>query len=119
MNEDTLAHERLDTYQAALSFAELADGIHRRLPKAKGQLGDQLKRASESIVLRIAEGVGVEKGTAEQRRHWRAARGSALECSAVLDLCRIRKTVPVETLDEGRGLLLRLVRMLSGLARSS
>jgi four helix bundle protein len=108
--------ERLDAYRVAIMFAELAHPIGRRLPRTKGQLGDQLERAAESIVLRIAEGAGCELKSADQKRHFRAARGSAMECAAILDICRIRGIGTLVQLDEGRQLLLRLVKMLSRLA---
>ena len=108
--------ERLDAYRVALAFAELAHPLSRRLPRTKGQLGDQLERAAESILLRIAEGAGCELRSADQRRHFRAARGSAMECAAVLDICRIRGVGAPEQLHKGRELLLRLVKMLSRLS---
>jgi four helix bundle protein len=108
--------DRLDAYRVAVSFAELSHPLARRLPRAKGQLGDQLERATESIVLRIAEATGCELKSADQRRHFRAARGSAMECAAILDICRIRGIGTAAQLADGRGLLLRLVKMLSRLA---
>jgi len=115
---ETLAHERLDAYRLAVHFCELAQAITARLPRSKGQLGDQLARASEGIVLRIAEGAGAEFRSADQKRYFRSARGSALECAAVLDICRIRRVGTTEQLQHGRVLLVRIVQMLSKLARS-
>ncbi len=114
---DLFAHERLDAYRVAVEFIEVADGLARRLPKTKGQLGDQLTRASEGIVLRIAEGAGAEYRSADQKRYFRSARGSAMECAAVLDICRTRQVGSAEQLAAGRALLIRLVQMLSRLAR--
>lgn len=116
MAEIRFGHEKLRVWGVALEFLDLAAGIARRLPRAKGQVGDQLQRASESICLRIAEGGGLENGSAEQRRHYLAARASALECAAVLDVARVRKAVSDAGRDEGRVLLDRIVRMLSKLA---
>ena len=110
-------HERLDAYRVALEFCELAHGLANQLPRAKGQLGDQLERASESILLRIAEGAGAAWRSADQRRHFRAARGSAMECAAVLDVCRIRRVGDEQLHQRGRALLLRLTQMLSKLSR--
>lgn len=109
-------HERLEVYRVALEFLELATEVARRLPRTKGQVGDQLQRASESICLRIAEGAAMENGSAEQRRHYRAARGSAFECAAVLDVARARRALDGDRRIEGRILLDRLVRMLSKMA---
>lgn len=114
---ERLAHERLDAYRVALEFLALAQALTGRLPRVKGQLGDQLARASESIVLRIAEGAGCEWRSAEQKRHFRAARGSVLECSAALDICRIRRVGSDEQLADCRLLLVRLARMLTRLCR--
>ena len=108
--------DRLDAYRVAVTFAELSHLLARRLPRTKGQLGDQLERATESFVLRIAEATGCELKSADQRRHFRAAPGSAMECAAILDICPIRSIGTPAPLHEGRVLLLRLVRMLSRLA---
>ena len=51
-----LDHERLDVYQLALEFFDLADDIIESLPRGRGHLADQLSRASLSIVNNIAEG---------------------------------------------------------------
>lgn len=64
---ERLVHERLDVYQVGLEFLTLAHDLVRRLPRTKGQLGDQLERAAESIVLRIAEAAGAETGSPLQR----------------------------------------------------
>lgn len=113
---DLFAHEKLDAYRVAVEFLELAQVLTRRLPRTKGQIGDQLGRASEGIVLRIAEGVGAEWQSADQKRYFRSARGSALECAAALDVCRARRVGTPQQLTEGRQLLLRLVQMLTKLS---
>ena len=79
-NTDSFAHERLDAYRVAVEFLDIAEALSKRLPRTKGQLGDQLARASEGVVLRIAEGAGAEYRSADQKRYFRSARGSAMEC---------------------------------------
>ena len=116
MSDIQFGHEKLRAYQVSLTFLDLAVELARRLPRAKGQVGDQMQRAAESICLRIAEGGGLENGSAEQRRHYRAARASALECAAILDVARARQALTAERRQEGRELLDRIVRMLSKLA---
>ena len=111
-------HDRLDAYRVAIEFCVLADVLCRRLPRTKGQLGDQLTRACEGIVLRIAEGAGAEWRSADQKRYFRSARGSAMECAAVLDICRTRGVGSPEQLQHGRQLLIRLVQMLTRLAKA-
>lgn len=114
---DVFAFERLDAYRLAVEFLAVAEVLTRRLPRTKGQLGDQLARASEGIVLRIAEGAGAELKSADQKRYFRSARGSALECAAVLDICRVRRIGSVAQLEQGRALLVRIVQMLTRLSR--
>ncbi len=48
-------------------------------------LRDQLLRASSSVVLNTAEGFG-SSSRGIKRRHYEIARGSAIECVAILDL---------------------------------
>ena len=117
-NAETFAHERLDAYRVSVEFLDIAAALSSRLPRTKGQLGDQLARASEGVVLRIAEGAGAEYRSADQKRYFRSARGSALECAAVLDICRIKAVGTPDQLEQGRALLLRIVQMLTRLSRS-
>ena len=91
-NLELFSHEKLDVYKVALEFLQLAQHLSRALPRSKGQLGDQITRASQGIVLCIAEGAGVAWHSAEQKRFFRSARASSMECAAVLDICRIRGT---------------------------
>lgn len=116
-HQELFAHERLDAYRVARDFLVLAHGLGRQLPRTKGQLGDQLTRASEGIVLCIAEGAGTAWHSAEQKRFFRSARASALECAAILDICQVRSTGKPEQMAEGRLLLMRLVKMLTRLCR--
>lgn len=116
-HQELFAHERLDAYRVAREFLELAHQLSRQLPRNKGQLGDQLTRASEGIILCIAEGAGTAWHSAEQKRFFRSARASTLECAAVLDICQIRAVGKAQQLADGRLLLMRLVKMLTRLCR--
>src|SRR5262245_54528661 len=55
---DHFEHERLDVYKAVLDFLNLADEVVEHLPRGRGNLSDQLQRASTSILLNLAEGAG-------------------------------------------------------------
>jgi len=97
-------HEKLDVYRFSLSLYEWAESL--------------LDRAKTSIVLNIPEGNG--KLTARNRcRFFDNARGSALECSACLDLTRIKTFINAEEAEEGKRQLSRIVSMLVGLIRSN
>jgi len=74
--------ESLDAYRVALEACRLAAPTAQALCP---NLRDQLLRASSSVVLNIAEGFGsCSRGI--KRRHYEIARGSAIECVAVLDV---------------------------------
>ena len=74
----------------------------------------QLDRASVSIVLNIAEGAG-RRTPADKARFFAIARGSATECAAVLELLAARTVLTAQAHRHGRGLLVRIVQMLTRL----
>jgi len=111
-----LAHERLDVYQRAIEFLALSVKVLETFPRCHGNLVDQLRRAALSIPLNIAEGVG-KNTTDDQRRYFAIARGSAMECAAILDACRILKLVEAAQVEQGKGLLERVVGMLTKMCR--
>lgn len=110
-------HERLDVYSAAIDFVVLADDVVEQLPRGRAYLSDQLQRAATSIALNIAEGAGEFSGP-EKARFYRIAKRSATECAAVLDVVRLLELTSPDRLAAGRDLLLRLVSMLTKMARS-
>jgi len=111
-----LDYERLDVYQCALRFAALSFRILQAIPRPQSDLADQLRRAATSIPLNIAEGAG--KTTNKDRaRYYATARGSAMECGAVLDLLQMQGLVEAGIGEEGKRLLERLVAMLSRMCR--
>ena len=75
---------RLDVYGCAISFFKLAVPLTERAPPGYHSLNDQLRRAAVSIPLNIAEGSG--KFDKDERRYFMIARGSALECAAIIDV---------------------------------
>jgi four helix bundle protein len=108
-------HEKLEVYQNSIVFVSWVDELLKDIPKSLA-VYNQLERASTSIPLNIAEGNG--KYTAADRcRFFDIARGSALECAACLDVLVVRKRI--ESADEGKAMLVRIVSMLVGLIRST
>jgi four helix bundle protein len=103
-----LDFERLDVYRVALEFQALASSID--LPQGRRELRDQLERAALSIVLNTAEGAG-RTGAADKARFFAMARGSAMECAAVLDVLRATRIAPWLICVRGRSLLVRIVQM--------
>ncbi len=106
--------ERLDVYAVALQFPGLAMVLACR---ADSIVRDQLRRASLSCVLNIAEGAG-QRSRPQKRRFYGIARGSAMECAAVLDVLRLRSVAACAEGRQGRSLLVRMVQMLTRLDQS-
>jgi four helix bundle protein len=97
-----------------MEFLATAFTLIDKLPKGFAHLGDQLKRASLSVPLNIAEGSG-KSSPAERRRFFEIARSSALECSAIINCARVLKLCDQTLIIKNRSLILRIVQMLSKL----
>ncbi len=106
-------HEKLTVYKKALSFIEWTQDLFERLSK-RTSARDQLERASDSIVLNIAEGNG-KFSKKDRGRFFQIAHGSALECSACLDVFVARKVCGGTDITVGKEMLEEVVKMLCGL----
>jgi len=106
-----LGFQRLDVYRCAVRLLALASALAARLPRGNGELADQLRRAALSIPLNIAEGSGKEGR--DSARFYAIARGSALECAAVLDAMEALGLVAAAAVAEERELVERIVSMLT------
>ena len=116
MNE--FEHERLDVYRAAIELFVVADAVAATLPRGRGYLADQLRRAASSISVNIAEGAG-EFASDEKARFYRIARRSATESAAILDACRALSLTTDSSSEAGRAVLLRIVAMLTAIVKKS
>jgi four helix bundle protein len=103
--------ERLDCYRLAREFYGRVANL---APHGSG-LGDQLRRAAASIVLNLAEGAG-RTSQREKARFTAIARGSALECQAVLDLLSMDSRKP-EVMAQAQAILIRVIQTTTGLWR--
>jgi four helix bundle protein len=110
-------HQRLDVYGIAPDFVIAADDIVEQLPKGRGYLVDQLRRASTSIAFNIAEGAG-EFSSVEKARFYRLARRSATESAAILDVCSRLGLIAEEHHSAASDLLHSIVSMLTRLAKN-
>ena len=106
--------ERLDAYGVARAFQALTA---RLVPKLPGPFRDQLERASLSILLNLAEGVGRTQ-PADKARYYAISRGSASECAALVDAVRARGWAEQTLCAEARGLLVRIVQMTTRLEQA-
>lgn len=111
-----LDHERLDVYGCSLDLVARASELTSALPKGYSALGDQLRRASISIPLNIAEGAG-KTSLRERARFHSIARGSAMECGAILDVIGRLGLAKDDDLSGSKALVVRIVSMLSKMCR--
>ena len=107
--------QRLDVYRCAAQFLGHAAGLASRPPRGYAALGDQLRRAALSKTLNIAEGSG--KPDRDAKRFYGIARGSALECAAILDPFGALGFVAAQELAPPNELLERVVSMLTRMSR--
>jgi four helix bundle protein len=117
MSEIYLDHEKLKVYQKAVEFTVWVHKILLSI-KTKNSANDQFERASDSIVLNIAEGNGKYSGK-DRCRYFDIAKGSSLESAACLDVLYAKELINKETLFEGKTQLKEIVSMIMGLIKSN
>lgn len=111
-----ISYKNLDVYKAATEYLALSIKLVTEIPRGNGALVDQLRRASLSIPLNIAEGSG-KNSRADGARFFAIARGSAMECSAILDAISIMDFATKEDIEKADHKLTRIVAMLTKLCR--
>ncbi len=109
--------QKWPVYREAKGFAVIAQKFCLKLPKTGTHaLGDQFRRASQSIVLNIAEGSA--RTTARDKINFlRIAKGSTFECAAVADLAMDFDLLGPGEHDDYQSKLANIGRMLSGMIR--
>ena len=105
-------YRNLEVYKLAVRFLPVAAKISRAMPTGYGSFAEQLRRASLSISINIAEGSG-KTTRPDQRRYYAISRGSAMECAAIIDACVVLGFVPDEEARLALEILDSVVRMLS------
>ncbi|WP_372809081.1 four helix bundle protein [Pontiella sp.] len=111
-------HEKLDVYQLELDFVTWATDLMAEVKKVSSvsvrEPCDHLDRASLSILFNTAEGNG-KRQMRGRAKFFDDARGSATECAACLDALVAKKACQKDRVTEGKGLLVRIVSMLTKL----
>lgn len=80
-----MLHKETRIYQRALELIDTSKRVLDALPTGYAFLADQLRRASSSVALNFAEG-SAKRSAAERQRYFLAAKGSAYEVAAILDV---------------------------------
>src|SRR4051812_19419726 len=108
-----LTHHKLKVYEKAVSLAADAQELSGCWGKRHAIL-EHFRRASESIVLNIAEGTRLVSGS-DKAKTLDYALGSTLECAACLDIAGIKGRLSCERSLTEKRRLLEVARMLIGL----
>jgi four helix bundle protein len=109
-------HEKLQVYDKSLIFAAKVTGWTATWDK-KHALVDHLSRATESILLNLAEAVR-QGGIPARLQTADYAIGSSLECAGCLDVARIKALLTPQCCQEEKRLLCDITKMLIGLRKS-
>lgn len=115
-NSSHFEFQNWSVYQKALDFVVEAYKLCEGLPATSANgLRDQLRRASQSVPLNIAEGCS-RWGKKDKANFWRVAKGSVFECVALLDVIERLKMAEIDfnCLHDD---LVQIGKMLSGLIR--
>ena len=107
-----LSFQRLDVYQRSIQFLAFASELVEELPRGNAERADQLTRAAETVVRNIAEGAG-RWSKVDMSKHYKIARGEAIECAASLDVLKVRRLIEQPRYDRGIVLLEAAVAMLT------
>lgn len=111
------AHQRLRAWDVALEALARCDAAARKLARGYGPLADQLRRASQSACLQIAEGAA--KAGAERAQRFRGARAEASEAAAALEAAAVLGLLPGEQVAQAMNELGKLCAMLVKLERAA
>jgi len=106
--------ENLDVYQRAVEFAGKIHRLCYRLPRGSYAMADQLRRASMSISLNIAEGSGRFHKN-DKKQFYIISRGSVYECVPLLTLLTEADLLDTSRHDELKEELVIISKMLAKL----
>ena len=109
-------HEKLDCHRVAMQALVLIDKIARSLPRGYGNLKDQMQRASQSVVLLIAEASA--RSGADRAMRFKMSRAEASEAGCALEAAQKLRIANLADCNEARELLLRVCAMLSPLTKT-
>jgi four helix bundle protein len=110
--------EKLDVFAVAVDMVIHVDAVADALPKGRGYMRDQLRRAANSVPLNIAEGAG-EFAPVDKARFYRIAKRSATEAAAQLIVAERLGLATGGDVDRAGELLHRLVSMLVRMAANA
>lgn len=110
-----LPHSKLDVYKCSRQLVLECYKLSKIIPDVERfGLIQQIRRASTSVSLNIAEGSS-RRSSVERRRYFEIARGSVVEIDSILDIFFDLNYCNMEHLQPAGDLLIRSFKMLSSL----
>ena len=109
--------EMLEVYKKAKELNHRILGFLRESKLVDNYIRDQLKRASISIVINVAEGSG-KFSKADKRNFYIIARGSAYECVSLFEIMLDENYVQKDKFEYFKGQYEIVSKMLFGLINS-
>lgn len=110
--------KKLEVYKKALSFTVNVYAFSKKLPDdERFGLISQLRRATTSIVLNIAEGSG-SGSDMEFKRFLRMSLRSSYEVNSIFDIIEELRLVDLKNIDEERKNLDEISAMIAGLIKA-
>ena len=89
--------EDLDVFNKAYEYSLVIHRISLVFPKIEQyELGSQVRRATKSVAMNIAEGFGKREAVAEFKRYLKMALGSSSEVSIQLRYCKDLGYITIE-----------------------
>ncbi len=110
--------EKLDVYRRSIEFSNDIIDLAKKFPRTE-QYGliSQIKRASSSISLNLAEGGG-RHHKREKKQYYRIARESAYECIPILTIALKQEIITQKEYDDFYNECFEISCMISGLIKS-
>ncbi len=109
--------EKLEVYQKAKSLNKAVQLLIRSNKAIDSYLRDQLRRASISIVINIAEGSG-KFSLGDKRNYYTISRGSVYECVSLFELLLDDASIDADTFQKFYVEFETVSKMLFGLIQS-
>ena len=109
--------EKLEVYQKAKSLNKMVQQLIRSNRTIDSYLRDQLRRASISMVINIAEGSG-KFSLGDKRNFYTISRGSVYECVSLFELLLDDASIDAETFQKFYAEFETVSKMLFGLIQS-
>ena len=104
--------ERTDIFEQSVEFLAITARIIDTIPNGRTAIATRLKHAAFSVSVNIEKGGG-DIPLDEKQKFYTIARDSAMECRAIMDVCKMLQLIDKKTLNLGKNILTQIIRIAS------